>query len=164
MVASCNPVNADEQKKQTIINLVDNSGIKYSEVTLSDAEKIANESGKINNLYESGDFQIFYVTAYDGYNGDVEMIVLLEKGIVKALSGINIKESKDYGAKAFNDSYLSQFIGMDLSKIQTIKYGGTPSDDVDIVVVTHATMTSRAIIDTIEIICTYSKHSFFKFI
>jgi Na+-translocating ferredoxin:NAD+ oxidoreductase RnfG subunit len=90
------------------------------------------------------------VISKQGYVNDIELLALLEGTTIRQIKGLNVKESKNYGAKCFNDNFLSQFYGIDLAAAAPLSGRQDNYEDGDILYVTRATKTSRAIITAIN--------------
>ncbi|MDD3947090.1 MAG: FMN-binding protein [Clostridia bacterium] len=130
---------------------VDTSHV-YTEQTLTEAQRTAYPAARIDHYYISGDYKVFCVTAKYGYKGEVQTVILLNNATIEKIAGVDIKESVNYGAKCFRDSYLAQFYGLDLSAYTAIRGKSQPRNEGEIVYVTGATVTSEAIIDAVNAI------------
>ncbi len=122
----------------------------YEEITLSEEQKAVYEHCTVENYYVSEQYKIFRVISERGYIDEVELLILINGTVIEKIAGINFKESAAYGAKCFNDSYLEQFIGIDLNEITEIAGKDTPTDEGEIIYLTHATVTSKAIIAAVN--------------
>lgn len=128
---------------------------EYTEQALDDTARQAYSYATIQNYYTSGDYKVFRVISKFGYKGEIELAILLCGTTVERIVGINIQESINYGAKCFKDSYLIQFYGTNLAEKKVLKGKAKPRDNGDIIYVTSATVTSRAIIDAVNAVAVF---------
>lgn len=135
----------NDSKDDDVPKIIDASR-EYQKQTLSNEQKNIADKVIIKGYYTSGDYKIVNVISNEGYAGDVELLVLLNGTTVEKIMGINIKETADYGAKCFKDVFLSQFYNRDLKTMEPLLEKEDPYSPGDIIIVTHATKTSRAVI------------------
>ncbi|NLT18536.1 MAG: FMN-binding protein [Clostridiales bacterium] len=112
----------------------------------------------IENYYVSGEKKIFYVISERGYVDKINLIILLDGSTIQKIQGIDIKESDNYGMKCFSGDFLTQFEGIDLLTIEVVRGKETPYDEGEIIYVTHATTTSKAIISAINAVATFIRN------
>lgn len=129
---------------------------KYKETVLSTLYK-PSQSAEVKNLYYKDNKYIIYSVANFGYNGPVEVAVLISYNIILNIKGLNIKETEGYGSRAFEDSFLNQFINVNVFDIDLFVGGSKPSENTNIIYVTHATRTSTAITSAINETLNYYK-------
>jgi Na+-translocating ferredoxin:NAD+ oxidoreductase RnfG subunit len=122
----------------------------YEEVALSNDQKTVYEHCTVENYYVSDDYKIFRVISERGYVDEVELLILINGTTIEKIMGIKFKESAAYGAKCFNDSYLEQFIGIDLNEVPELAGKDSPTAEGEIIYLTHATVTSKAIIAAVN--------------
>lgn len=128
---------------------------EYTEQTLTQQQMQAYSYANIQNYYTSGEYRVFRVVAKFGYKGEVQLALLLNGTTVEKIAGIDVQETINYGAKCFKDNYLKQFYGIDLAEIQEIRGKARPRDEGEIVYVTGATVTSRAVIDAVNAVAKF---------
>jgi hypothetical protein len=131
---------------------------KYEEVSLSEEQKVIYPNCTIENYYVSGEKKIFYVISERGYVDKINLIILLDGSTIQKIQGIDIKESDNYGMKCFSGDFLTQFEGIDLLTIEVVRGKETPYDEGEIIYVTHATTTSKAIISAINAVATFIRN------
>ena len=85
----------------------------------------------------------------------MEIAFLIMDDEIKAMKGYKIKETKGYGTRAFEENYLNQFIGINLKGKEQLRGGSKPSQDIDIIYVTGATRTSKAVVIAFNILIEY---------
>lgn len=129
--------------------MIDNSR-EYSEQTLTEEQKNITDYCTIAGYYTSGDYKVIRVISSEGFNGDIDMLILLNGTVVEKMIGIDIKETDEYGAKCFKDAFINQFNGKDLKTMEPLKGKEDPMSSGDILYVTHATTTSRALIKAVN--------------
>lgn len=134
-------------------SLIDPSNT-YEEISLTEEQKNIYPSCIIENYYSSSERKIFVVVANEGFKGDLKLLILLEAATILKIQGVDIQETPEYGGKCFSGNYLDQFIGIDLLAIETITGKETPYDEGDIIYVSHATFTSKAVIDGVNAVAT----------
>jgi electron transport complex protein RnfG len=81
-----------------------------------------------------------------GYGGDIKIIVGIDKdGYLQGVNIVEHNETPGLGTKADEDPFKSQFKDIDiLNGINLIK--GTKNNDNDVVAITGATITSKAVV------------------
>ncbi|MDD4315778.1 MAG: FMN-binding protein [Clostridia bacterium] len=132
----------------------------YSAVDISAFESNIGAKSEIKKVFRNQDKTVIYTVTQGGYNGEVELVVLLEGVEISDIKALNIKETENIGTKAFNEAYLSQFTDIDVSEGVTLAGASRPSEGIDIIYVTGATYTSNAVINAINaIIVWYGKNS-----
>lgn len=129
----------------------------YKETRLTDQEKNVYQFCRIENYYTSGEKKIFRVVAEKAYVEELNLLILIEGSTIVKIQGIEVKESEKYGMKCFSGNYLNQFIGLDLSQIEIVRGKDTPYDTGEIIYVSHATITSKAIIAAVNAVATFLK-------
>lgn len=107
--------------------------------------------GEILEIYSNQSKLVMYVSGKDGYNGDIEIIVLIEDDKIREIVGYDIKETKDVGTKALEDNYLRQFIDIEINR-DILVGGNKPNEDINILYVTGATFSSKAVLRAINTI------------
>lgn len=135
-----------------IISLVDDTG-EYAVIDIK--ENKAYPKGHIDKLFVNDNKYIFYIVAYNGYNSDLDIVILVDNHIIKDIKGYNIQETPNVGTKAFEDSYINQFIGKDIRDYNSLEGSSKPNNDYDILYVTGATISSRAVLSAINITIEY---------
>lgn len=126
----------------------------YKEISLSEKDS-SFEGGRVLRVFENGDKRVYYASGKGGYNGDIEIVVLVEKAVIIKIAGYNVKESPDYGAKCFNEPFMQQFYGMDLSVRDEVTWGRAYGGDFDVYAVTHATYTTKAFVYAVNAVRLY---------
>lgn len=115
---------------------------------------------EIKKVYKNQNKLVINTMTQGGYNGAVELVILLDEYKISDIKAINIKETEGIGTKAFKENFLSQFKALDISKSHKLAGGGRPSQSTDIIYVTGATYTSNTVIAAINaIIEWYEKNS-----
>jgi len=96
-------------------------------------------------------------TESKGYAGSVKLIVALSpEGKVLNFSILESKETPGLGDKASQPQFHDQFLGKDLAHLKVVK---DPSDKEDILAITGATITSKAVTKAVrEAIEELNKH------
>ena len=127
----------------------------------ADDFRIMNESdGLIDWCYEAleADGAVGYVaqTTVNGFGGPIEIIAGVDnEGRITGVSvgGSNFAETPGLGANAKNKSFTDEFIGKH-GGISAVKAGKVRGEN-DIDAMTSATITSSAVADGVNIICSY---------
>lgn len=127
----------------------------YEEIALSEEQKNIYPNCTIENYFISGEKKIFRVISERGFVDEINLLVLLEGTTIQKIQGIDVKESENYGMNCFTGTYLTQFEGIDLAEIEVVRGKETPYDQGEIIYVTHATTTSKAIISAINAIASF---------
>jgi len=127
----------------------------YEEINLSEEQKNIYPNCTIENYFISGEKKIFRVISERGYVDEINLLVLLDGTTIQKIQGIDVKESENYGMNCFTETYLTQFEGIDLAEIEVVRGKETPYDQGEIIYVTHATTTSKAIISAINAIASF---------
>lgn len=134
----------------------------YEEVALSEEQKNIYPNCTIENYFISGEKKIFRVISERGFVDEINLLVLLEGTTIQKIQGIDVKESENYGMNCFTGTYLTQFEGIDLAEIEVVRGKETPYDQGEIIYVTHATTTSKAIISAVNAIAVFVNSYFLK--
>ncbi len=145
--------NADNTDYPSMID----DGREYTEVEITSEQKTIAKFCRIENYFVLGDFKIVRVISEQGYVDEIELLVLLEGTTVKQIKGLNVKETADYGAKCFNDKFISQFYGIDLLTSPLLRGRQDNFEDGEILYVSHATTTSRALISAVNAVALFIK-------
>jgi len=132
-----------------IISLVDDPE-GYSKVELSEKELTCYSLGNIVKVYRNGEKYVIDVIGKNGYAGDVEIVVLIENGVISKIKPLKHNETEGKGTRAFDESYLNQFLLKDIKDADVLTGGGKPSDGIDILFVTEATYTSNAVLNAVN--------------
>ncbi|MFA7664369.1 MAG: FMN-binding protein [Clostridia bacterium] len=127
----------------------------YEEIALSEEQKNIYPNCTIENYFISGEKKIFRVISERGFVDEINLLVLLEGTTIQKIQGIDVKESENYGMNCFTGTYLTQFEGIDLAEIEVVRGKETPYDQGEIIYVTHATTTSKAIISAVNAIAVF---------
>ncbi len=91
-----------------------------------------------------------FKTVPSGYGGTIEVMVgISSEGVVTGVSIGNHTETPGLGAKAANDDYKGQYTGKTSDMEVTVIKAGAPSDN-EVVAISGATITSRAVTDGVN--------------
>ncbi len=132
----------------------------YSAVDISAYTENDNGGTQIKKLFKKQNKLVLNTLTQGGYNGAIELVILLEDYKISDIKALNIKETEDIGTKALSSNFLSQFKNLDISTSPELVGGSRPSEDTDIVYVTGATYTSNAVISAANaLIRWYEKNS-----
>lgn len=142
------------EEKRDDVSYVDESRT-YTEQPLTEEQKTAHRNTTLERYYTSGEYKVFRVTANLGFEGKVTVIILLDGTTVEKIAGVDIKESPNYGAKCFRDSYLERFYGLDLMEYDTLRGKDRPQDEGEILYLTGATVTSKALISAVNAVAVF---------
>ena len=143
-----------EEETRDDVSYVDESRA-YTEQPLTEEQKTAYRYATLERYYTSEDDKVFRVTAKLGFKGEVTVIILLNSTTVEKIAGVDIKESTNYGAKCFRDGYLERFYGLDLMEYEELSGKDRPEDEGEILYVTGATVTSKAIISAVNAVALF---------
>ncbi|MGI6701921.1 MAG: FMN-binding protein [Christensenellales bacterium] len=141
------PLSACKEDTEDIVSLVDNPE-GYAEESF---EPFDTDDGSILKVFVKEDRIIVSALGTGGYNGDVKIVALIENGVILAVSGYDITE-KGRGEKAFKDSFLNQFVDKNISGLDKFAGGAKPIEGVDILYVTGATYSCKAVINAVNTI------------
>lgn len=134
--------------------LVEESPDGYAAVEV-DKTKDTFDAGFIEEAYASDTQTILLVSGKDGYHGDVRVAVLLEGTVIKKMAGYEISETPGHGDRAFKEVYLSKvFYGIDVADSKTLTMGTRPGGG-DVIALTGATVTSKAILNAVNTLIVY---------
>ena len=121
--------------------------------TYTETDSFADPSGLVKSVYiaenNDGSF-VGYVSEVSpsGFGGAINMVVGVDKyGNVSGISIVKMIETSGLGANASNTSFREQFVGKS-GPLAVDKDGG------DIVALTGATVTSRAVTDGVNAVLT----------
>lgn len=142
-------------------SLIDPSNT-YEEISLTEEQKNIYPNCTIENYFISGEKKIFRVISERGFVDEINLLVLLEGTTIQKIQGIDVKESENYGMNCFTGTYLTQFEGIDLAEIEVVRGKETPYDQGEIIYVTHATTTSKAILSAVNAIAIFVNSYFLK--
>lgn len=112
-------------------------------------DSYTDDTGLVNSVYAASDASgnvIGYVSEVSpgGFGGAINMVVGVDtNGVVTGISIVKMTETSGLGANASNTSYREQYIGKS-GTLAVDKDGG------DIVALTGATVTSRAVTDGVN--------------
>ncbi len=154
LIIFCSLFFACTENRGHFLDEVDFSDRKYTEITLTDKEKVAYTRAKILYSAVSENYQYFLVEAFYGYHGTIKMAILTKDKIIINLKGVDITEEGEKGLKPFDEENLNQYIGKNLS-LELLNYKGTPYEQGDIMIVTMSTVTSKGILDCVNAVATY---------
>lgn len=139
--------NKSEQEK--IISKVDINWTYYQEIA-TNQEDFDFEKGFVKNIYKSENKIVFLSIGKYGYNGNVEIVLLIKDNKISDIENYQNEETGGIGSKAFNDEYLNQFLDIDISEGNLLNGGSRPNEQTDIVFVSHATFSSNAVINAVN--------------
>lgn len=139
----------DKSFNEEIISLVDNVE-DYKEITIKEDDSHPYLQGEIEKVFQNKQKYVIYAIGHGGYKGDIELVVLIDNDIITNIKGYNIQETDDVGTKAFADAFLSQFMNRNITELDRFKGGNRPSDRIDILYVTGATYSSKAVLNAIN--------------
>lgn len=134
---------------------VDTDAKNYVETRLSPAQKNIYPDCVIEKYYVNGDKKVFKVVSSRGYADKVNIIILLNGTTVEKLVGVDNRETENYGAKCFNERFLNQFRGIDLSVITTLRGKNNNIQEGEIIYVSGATITSKAVIAAVNAVSAF---------
>ncbi|MFO8109703.1 MAG: RnfABCDGE type electron transport complex subunit G [Thermoplasmata archaeon] len=112
-----------------------------------------NEDIEIYTIYDKEQEIIGYAfeTQADGYGGEIELLVALEKTdmtegniMVKGISVLSHGETPGLGAKIEESTFLNQFKGTNIDDIRLAAAGG------EIDAISGATVSSKAVVSTVH--------------
>ena len=132
-IAANNAAAADEARKELLPD-----ADSFEEVALSD--------GSTGYIGKAGDKTVGYVftTAGKGYGGDVRIMTGIDtEGVVLGINILTINETPGLGMNAKKDDFKGQFTGRS-GTLAVNKDGG------EIVAITSATITSRAVTNAVN--------------
>lgn len=130
---------------------------EYESVAVTDEQKNIAEYCRIEGYYVSGDYKIVRIVSERGHVDEIELLVLIEGTILKEIKGVEIKETPGYGTKCFEDKFLTQFYERDLLTMEPLTGRQDNYEQGDILYVTGATRTSRALITGVNGVAAFIK-------
>lgn len=136
--------------------MIDNTR-EYKSVTVTAEQKNIADYCRIENYYTSAKYKVLRVVSERGYGGEIELLVLLEGTTLEKIKVIKADETAGYGTKCFEDKFLEQFYGKDLLTIEPLTGRQDNYESGDILYVTSATKTSRAVISAINAVSLFIK-------
>ncbi|MEG2540628.1 MAG: FMN-binding protein [Clostridia bacterium] len=149
MLTACNSSSLEK-----IVSLVDNIE-GYNDVALTDSQKNINSDCTIKNLFANDNKRVFYSVAKNGYNGSLGIAVLLEHNKIKKIAPVDMDENENHGTMCFSDSYLNNFVGIDVTEKVELVGGVMPDTGVDITYLSGATRTSSALIAAVNAVIAF---------
>lgn len=121
-------------------NAVEDAG--YSGVTVNEAVKAYDSNGNELGL-------VITVTDADGYGGDIRMSVGVDtEGTITGLEILDISETAGLGMKAKEESFRSQFAGINAEQVKYTKTGKSADNEID--AISSATITTKAVTDGVN--------------
>jgi Na+-translocating ferredoxin:NAD+ oxidoreductase RnfG subunit len=147
---------ACKKEQDNYAPMIDNAR-EYVGVSISPEKKNIANYCRIENYYTSAEYKVIRVIAERGYAGEIELLVLLEGTTLKKTKVIKSDETPGHGTKCFEDKFLEQFYEKDLSTIEPLIGKEEKNESGDILYVTGATKTSRAIISAINAVILFIK-------
>jgi len=118
----------------------------------SEAKQLKKD-GEIYSCYEGLDgagraIGLVFVTTAKGYGGDIRVMTGIDlKGAVTGVQILSMNETPGLGSKAQDDGFLAQFLGK-AGKLQVVK---SQADGNEILAITGATISSRAVTDAVNL-------------
>lgn len=110
--------------------------------------------GKVTRKFQNGDTYILLAQA-EGYNGILKIAVLIRELKIVSIKGYEVRETENYGMRAFEEPYLQQFYGQDIIRNGPLIGGKTPGENIHVVAVTQATYSSNAVLSSVNAIIAY---------
>ncbi|MEG1529274.1 MAG: FMN-binding protein [Clostridia bacterium] len=150
MLTACNSSNLEK-----IVSLVDNIE-GYHDIALTDSQKNINSNCTIVSLFANDSRRVFYSVAKNGYKGSLGIAVLLEYNKIKKIAPVDMNENGNYGARCFSDSYLNNFVGIDVTEKVELVGGFELSAGVDVAYLSGATSTSNALISAVNAVIAFA--------
>ncbi|MGN0370747.1 MAG: RnfABCDGE type electron transport complex subunit G [Butyrivibrio sp.] len=115
---------------------------EYKAVTLNEAVKAFDTTGNYLGL-------IITVTDGNGYGGNIKMTVGIDKsGTITGLEFLELSETAGLGMKAKEDTFKSQFAGINADRIEFVKGGKSSDNQID--AISSATITTTAVTDGVN--------------
>lgn len=130
------------------VSIVDNN-YGYIEVEFND-DMISYNKGDILSVFKNSKKFAIIVEGKGGYNGSVIMIILIENNVIRNIKNVDNDETKEKSESVFSDSYLNQFIDKDIILFDSLVGASKPSSDTDIIYVTSATYSSKAVLNAVN--------------
>lgn len=146
----------DKDTNNNIISQVDTVE-GYKEIKLTSEELASLSKGTIEKVFFNDGKYVVLAMGNDGYKGDVEVVVLIDNDTISKIKGYNIKETDTVGSRAFEDAFLLQFIGKNITEMERFRGDSKPSNNVDILYVTGATYSSKAVINAMNVVIEWYK-------
>lgn len=87
-----------------------------------------------------------------GFSGDIELVMAADRDFQKIMgySVLVSSETPGFGDQMKNDYYRNQFVNVPTERLTLSKTGDPAAIDAQIVAITGATVTSQAVVDTIN--------------
>ncbi len=87
-----------------------------------------------------------------GFSGTIEMVVAVDKDFQKimGLDVLSSSETPGFGDRIKSDWYRGQFAGAPADRLSLVKVADPAAKDAQIVALTGATVSSQAVVDTIN--------------
>ena len=119
--------------------------------TVSEIAKAVDKDGK-------GLGYVFSVTNPDGYGGDIQITVGIQKdGTISGISFLSISETAGLGMNAQKPAFYEQYVGKQTDKFYVSKDGGE-GEPID--AISGATFTSRAVTGAVNAALGYFQNAF----
>jgi RnfABCDGE-type electron transport complex G subunit len=87
-----------------------------------------------------------------GFSGTIEMVVAVDKDFqrIMGLDVLSSSETPGFGDRIKSDSYRDQFAGAPADRLALVKVADPAVKDAQIVALTGATVSSQAVVDTLN--------------
>lgn len=142
LLSIVNTATADVIEKRTKADEV--AALKVVMPSADDFESVDLDGFTAYNAVENGEkIGVCIKTSAVGYGGDITVIVGIKDGKVEGVSITDMDETPGLGARASEESYISQYKGKS-GKLAVSKDGGK------IEAISGATITSRAVTDAVN--------------
>lgn len=116
----------------------------------NNAKRLRNhENEDIQRVYQTRDGSIVYIIETDGYNPGLVILVEIKDSEVLLVDILEHNETEDYGGYAKNKWFLDRFKGPFSKGFELVKMKRESSNQI--VAVTGATYTSKAIVDAVNL-------------
>ncbi len=135
------------KKEEALQSVIPKASFEEMSVDLADYPNISS-------VYEATiDGQIagyaFELIAPEGYGGDIQLMAAIgADGLVKGIDVIKHAETPGLGAKADEPEFKSNFVDKPAAQLNVVK--GDAANDNDIVSISGATITSRAVTNVVN--------------
>ncbi len=150
-------------REPSICELLDTNST-YTELNLSQSQKRLTQYISINALYKSGNSCIFHTSTYKGKDYGISQLgILVKNNTITKIIGFQLKDLHNREDVCYSNVYLKNFIGKNLLNMEPLSGDYTPENNADVIYVSQASYTSKAILYTINAVAKFYQSNYSSF-